>query len=124
MKNLILILMVLVVMACGKEEGAAVSVNTCPAGIFKRIGGTMQMAFAPTGEFAIDTIDADGCFYEGTHICNAEEGLILLNFVSVSDPSCGDAAGAIVIGFNYTGGELATSQFGMPGMNVFTWSKQ
>lgn len=120
MKNIILIAMLAVAIGCGKEE-SSVTVNVCPAGVFELTNGTTLMGFSPAGDFSLFL--ADGCLYEGTHICNASEGMMVLNLNPTPDEAC-DLSGAVIISFSYTGAELTTSYFGMPGTVGFNWSKQ
>lgn len=94
MRNLILSLLLLVVMACGKEN--SVIPHYCLNGMYKQEGADVYYMFKPNGQVGFDTVSIDGCFYVGTYNCG--EGTVSINLTTPSAVECGTGSAT----FNYS----------------------
>lgn len=122
MKILILSLMLLVTMACGKETPALVeAVNDCPSDAFYTLaGGSSLLLFKSDGSVNYTDGDTASCESTGTFSCDINAKTLTMTLTQNASTGCSASAPATSHwAYKYSGSTLVLKV----GSSTFYWVK-
>jgi hypothetical protein len=105
MRNLILGMMLLTVLACGKEDVSGIT-RECPTGDWALSDKSASFTFQDTA-IGYETKKADGCYYVGSFVCDASTGNIAWQFTIASSQSCPLANASVKATYTIIGSEMS-----------------